>query len=85
MRMALTGEMLDESASFAMDNGREASHRVLHNCELLVLYTYQTSQEKVSMYSNRQRVRTRQVRSRVCGGSVKSERSGHTATSFGAP
>ena len=45
-RMALTGQMLGESAIFAMDNGREASRcgqDWLHNCELLVLYTYQTS------------------------------------------
>ena len=43
MRMALTGQMLDELAMFAMDNGREASCCGLHDRELLVLYTYQMS------------------------------------------
>ena len=44
--MALTGQMLDESAIFAMDNGREASscgQDWLHNRNLLVLYRYQRS------------------------------------------
>ena len=42
--MALTGQMLDESAIFAMDNEQEAScygQDWLHDRELLVLCTYQ--------------------------------------------
>ena len=45
-RMALTGQMPDESAIFAFDNGREASRcgqDWLRDRELLVLYRYQTS------------------------------------------
>ena len=29
MRMALTGQMLDESAIFAMDNGREVDEKLV--------------------------------------------------------
>ena len=46
MRMVLTGQLLNESAIFAMDNGWEASRcgqDWLRDRELLVLYTYQTS------------------------------------------
>ena len=41
MHMALTGEMLDESAIFAMDNGREASRCGLHDRKVLgIMYTH---------------------------------------------
>ena len=66
MCMVLADQMLDELAVFAMDNGQEASRcgqDWLCDREILVvLYTYQTCQEKVCIYNNREyQVRTRRV------------------------